>query len=994
MKKRFYLILSAFCCAWGLMAQLSVQQLRLENSIDPIGVGETQPRFGWQLMATQRNTEQTAYEVQVAESVAALASGKKLQWSSGKVVSAASIWVPYGGPALQSGRRYYWKVRIWDNHGNASPWSATATWQMGLLSASDWKAKWIAPSAPESPDRPSPLLRKTFSLGKKIAHATAYVTAHGLYEAQLNGKRVGDAYLTPGWTVYGKRLQYQAYDVTNLLQPGANAVGVALGSGWYRGNLGWSTRYNVYGKDIALLFQLDITYADGSTETVSSDASWRTATGSILFSEIYHGETVDARLEPKGWTTAAFDDRAWANAAVQDFPMGNLIATYNEPIRKHETFVPKRIFKTPKGELVVDFGQNLVGWCILKVRGQAGTQVVLRHFEVLDKAGNVYMDNMRAAKVTDTYILSGQGEETHEPKFTFYGFQFVEVQGYPGNLRPEDIQAVALYSDMRPTGQFHCSEPLLNQLQHNIQWGQNGNFLDVPTDCPQRDERLGWTGDAQAFSRTAMFNRDAYAFFAKWLQDLAADQLPNGSVPFVIPAAIGQSGAATGWADAATIIPWNHYLSYGDKRVLERQYASMKAWVGYMERQSRNDLWNTGFHFGDWLFYSPAPDDRDGRAAVTDKYLLAQCFFAHSTQLMIQTAQVLGKPDEVRYYQNLLGRVKTAFQREYVTANGRLVSNTQTAYVLALHFDMLPENQRPAAVQRLVDNIRSYDYHLTTGFLGTPYLCHVLSRFGQHRVAYKLLHQKTYPSWLYPVTRGATTIWERWDGIKPDSSFQTATMNSFNHYAYGAIGDWMYRTVAGLDADPAIEGYRRLQIRPHPAHSDLTEAAASLETLYGKVSSAWKIAGNDFVLSVEIPANSKATVSVPADRADAVQLDGKAVENARFEEGHLLIELGSGAYLFRSLGWYKPKPTVVLSDYVGIFKVSGHVFETVEVKERRGRLYLNIGYSDNEIEATGGSDRFEGSESTMVQFVRDAQGKVTQINVETMGGRLVGDKGK
>jgi alpha-L-rhamnosidase len=405
---------------------------------------------------------------------------------------------------------------------------------------------------------------------------------------------------------------------------------------------------------------------------------------------------------------------------------------------------------------------------------------------VLDKAGNFYTDNLRSAKQQNTYILKGEGEETYEPHFTFQGFRYIKVDGFPGELKPENVSAVALYSDMPVTGTFTSSHPLLNQLQHNIQWGQKGNFLDVPTDCPQRDERLGWTGDAQVFARTAAFNMNVHPFFSKWLKDVAADQAPNGSVPFVVPTVMDQgAGGSAGWADAATIIPWTMYLAYGDKKVLEEQYPSMKAWVGYMEKNSTADLWNKGFHFGDWLFYRPS-DDNDGRAAVTDKYLIAQAFFAHSTQLMINTAKVLGKPDDVALYTRLLDRIKAAFLKEYVTPNGRLVSSTQTAYVLALQFDMLPEALRKGAAEKLVQNIRSYGTHLTTGFLGTPYLCHVLSRYGYTDVAYDLLLQETYPSWLYPVKMGATTIWERWDGQKPDSTFQTPGMNSFNHYAYGA----------------------------------------------------------------------------------------------------------------------------------------------------------------------------------------------------------------
>ena len=456
---------------------------------------------------------------------------------------------------------------------------------------------------------------------------------------------------------------------------------------------------------------------------------------------------------------------------------------------------------------------------------------------------------------------------------------------------------------MRPTGTFTCSNPLLNQLQHNIQWGQKGNFLDVPTDCPQRDERLGWTGDAQVFSRTAAYNMDVNNFFSKWLKDVAADQQPDGSVPYVVPNVLGAGATGSaGWADAATIIPWNMYLAYGDKKFLEQQYASMKAWVGFMDQKSKNDLWNTGFHFGDWLFYRP-DDDNDGRSAITDKYLIAQCFFAHSTQLLVNTAKVLGNAADVTKYLTLLDKIKAAFLKEYITPNGRLVSGSQTAYVLALNFDMLPETLRAQAAERLAANVKDYSNHLTTGFLGTPYLCHVLTRFGYTDIAYKLLLQETYPSWLYPVKMGATTIWERWDGQKPDSSFQTPGMNSFNHYSYGAIGDWMYRIIAGIDTYEEAPGYRHIKIKPHTGGS-LSSVNADLITGYGKVSSHWNIENGITSLAVEVPANNTATVYIPAP-ANAVAREGgalladvKSITVKGNEAGYIIADIGSGKYFF------------------------------------------------------------------------------------------------
>ncbi|MBX7124265.1 MAG: glycoside hydrolase family 78 protein [Cyclobacteriaceae bacterium] len=885
-----------------LSAQVPLQQLKTENRINPIGLDATQPRFSWQLASTKRGTAQTAYEINVTDS-----KGTRV-WASGKVESDQSQWVTYQGAPLKSGQTYTWRARVWDQQGKPGPWSTPATWQTALFAVSDWQARWIESTLPEGEqERPSPVFRKSFSSAKPIRKATAFITSHGLYEAWINGKRVGDAWLTPGWTSYNKRLQYQQFDVTGLLTAGDNAIGVELGSGWYRGYIGFSGQKNFYGKQLGLLFQLQIEYADGTTAVIASDASWKCGVGSVVDSDVYNGETIDARKEIAGWKDARYNDSQWASVKVVDGGMDHLVATYNEPVKKREVFKAIRVITTPRGEKVVDFGQNLTGLVQVKVKGKAGDVVRVYHAEVLDKAGNFYTDNLRAAKQLNTYILSGRGEETFEPRFTFQGFRYIRVEGYPGDIRTENFTAVAMYSDIAPTGEFSCSSPLVNQLQHNIQWGQRGNFLDVPTDCPQRDERLGWTGDAQAFSRTAAFNFDVHNFFSKWLKDLAADQV-QGSVPFVVPNVLGSevfnnfAGGSAGWADAATIIPWNMYLAYGDSKVLEEQYESMTQWIGYMERNSTNDLWNKGFHFGDWLFYRPF-DDNDGRSAVTDKYLIAQCFFAHSTELMIRTAKLLGRSDDVTKYTQLLDRVKAAFLREYSTPSGRLVSGTQTAYVLALNFDMLPEALRPQAVKNLVDNIHAYDDHLTTGFLGTPYLCHVLSRFGHTDLAYKLLMQESYPSWLYPVKMGATTIWERWDGIKPDSTFQTPGMNSFNHYAYGAIGDWMYRVATGIDTEETGPGYKSIVIHPHTG-GGWSFASASQETLYGKVKSSWRLQDGRLTLEVQIPANTSAKIILPTRDVSKVSEGNQAIAGHKdvklgeLTDAGLAVQVKSGTYSF------------------------------------------------------------------------------------------------
>jgi alpha-L-rhamnosidase len=881
--------------------RLEVLFLRTEYKENPIGIDVLKPRLSWQLRSDRRGVLQSAYQIQVATHDADLLAGRKLLWDSNKIASDESIQRSFDGPALQSAQRYYWHVRVWDEQGKASPWSEVAYWEMALLNVSDWKTNWIDPDLTQdtSKSQPPSLLRGSFNVNGPVRQARAYVTSHGLYELHLNGQRVGDQVFTPGWTSYNKRLQYQTYDVTRLLSKGGNVVGVVLGDGWYRGNIGFSGQRNFYGNRLALLLQIQIKYEDGHEEIVGTDSTWKASTGPILLSEIYHGETYDARLEKTGWLTPGYDANNWSKVKVVELGKDILIAPAGPPVRKVEVLTPIAIVKTRAGDTVVDMGQNMVGWVRLKAQGPAGTTITLHHAEVLDKDGNFYTENLRAAKQTVQYTLKGSGLETFEPHFTFQGFRYVKVEGYPGELKPESLTGIVIHSDMSRASEFDTSNPLLNKLQHNIIWGQKGNFLDVPTDCPQRDERLGWTGDAQVFSRTAAFNMDVAGFYTKWLKDIAADQLETGSVPYVVPDVLSTKGrpsaGSAGWADVAVIIPWTMYLTYGDKRVLEEQYDSMGKWIEYMRKRAGDDyIWDGDFHFGDWLAFATTRPDYPG--ATTGKDLIATAFFAHSTDLMQRTARVLGKENDVARYGELFAKIRSAFQREFVTERGRVGEDTQTAYVLALEFDLLPEALRTVAAERLAKDVRTRK-HLTTGFLGTPYICHVLSRYGYLDEAYILLNREQYPSWLYPVKQGATTIWERWDGQKPDGSFQDKGMNSFNHYAYGAVGDWMYQVMVGIDVDPDKPGYKHSLIQPHPG-GGLDHASASHTTMYGRISSAWQIKDGRFSLTIEVPANTTATVRLPTAKLDQVSEGGKALSGARQEGEAVIVEVGSGKYEF------------------------------------------------------------------------------------------------
>lgn len=553
-------------------------------------------------------------------------------------------------------------------------------------------------------------------------------------------------------------------------------------------------------------------------------------------------------------------------------------------------------------------GQNMVGWMKFRLTAPAGTTVTLRHAEVLDKEGNFYTANLRSAQETIRYTSKGAGTETFEPHFTFQGFRYVAVSGWPAEVKPEDFTGIVVHSAMERTGTFETSNPMLNQLEHNIIWGQKGNFLDVPTDCPQRDERLGWTGDAEVFAPTASFNFDTAGFYTKWLKDVALDQEDDGAVPFVIPNALSHetrkgAAASAGWADVSVIVPWTVYQAFSDKRILEAQYPSMKAWVEYMRRQAgERYIWSNGFSFGDWLAFATTNPDYPG--ATTDKDLIQTAYFARSTELLARTAQVLGKKEDATEYAGLEEKIVAAFQREFVTPNGRLSSNTQTAYALALAFGLLPESQRADAAARLAADVRKFG-HLTTGFLGTPVLCQTLSDYGYLDEAYMLLNRTEYPSWLYPVTKGATTIWERWDGQKPDGSFQDVGMNSFNHYAYGAIGDWMYRVVAGIELDEQAPGYKHILLEPHPG-GGLTHASASVESMYGHVSSGWAIADGKLTFTIAVPANTTATVRLPNAKLEEVSESGKPlasrsdISHARQTGDAVLLDVGSGKYVFES----------------------------------------------------------------------------------------------
>ena len=905
-----------------------ITHLTTEYRDNPLGLDITHPRLAWRLTTERAGARQTAYRVIAASQPELLRSEQPDVWDSGQVASDQSVHVVYAGAPLQSRQRVYWQVTVWDELG-AILQSETAWFELGLLTADDWQAQWIgaAFAGGARSTFPVPYLRKSFSLPADVVTARLYVTALGLFECSLNGQTVGADVFAPGWTDYHKRVQYLTYDVTSLLQRGDNVLGAALGDGWAVGYLGWLHRQNYVDRP-QLLAQLEVTLADGSTQTIVSDGSWLHQFGTITHSDFLAGEAYDARREIPGWNTSAFNSVGWLPVATFTHPEVRVVALNGPTVKRIQELAPVQVINRAtmgRKRHLFDMGQNMVGRVRFKGAGKAGSTITIRFAEVLNADGSPYYTNLRSAHATDYYTFKGEGVEVWESQFTFHGFRYVEIEGDPGPVTAETITGIVLHSEMAQTGTFECSDPLLNQLQKNILWGQKGNFVDVPTDCPQRDERLGWTGDIQVFVRTAAFNMDVAGFMTKWAHDVTDAQNADGSVPAVVPyAADVPTDGGPAWADASIICPWTIYLCYGDTRILEQSYATMARFMEFLLANSPGHVrcapdWEGWPGFGDWLSIN----------ASTPRDLLGTAFLAYDASLMAQIAAILGKADDAARYQQLFEEVKAVFASRYLVGshipvvpvvpsearrlmdeadalsrgtlrqvdygtitsevfNADLFTPTQTAYVLALHFNLLPDELRPLAAQELTVDLARRGMHLSTGFVGSPYLNHVLSSNGQLDAAYDLLNQKSWPSWLYAVTQGATTIWERWDGWTEESGFQTPDMNSFNHYAYGAIGAWLYSTVAGIDVDPAAAGYKHVLLRPQPG-GGLTHAKATLDTLYGTLVSGWTLDQSVFTYTITVPPNTSATVTLPGD--GRITLNGQPISG-------LVHEVGAGTYQF------------------------------------------------------------------------------------------------
>jgi len=842
---------------------MKIYDFRIEYRKNPIGLTVKAPRFSWKMESEKRNTRQTSYEIKVTNNRGTIV------WDSGQINSEESVLIPYEGEPLASEKIYNVIVSATDSYGNIA--EIGGSFETGIFDNAQFTAKMITSDFPEE-ETACPVFSKTFSLNKNISKARLYATAQGVYEVNLNGGRVGDYRMAPGWTSYHNRLQYQIYDVTEKLKK-ENTIEITVGNGWYKGILGFYCQSDIYGNKVGAFAELRVEYEDGSSEVIAAtDESWSVKTGEIRYSEIYMGETIDTD-SPE--TTSG-------KAVIKEFNKTVLTAQENEPVRITERISGKEIIVTPKGEKLVDFGQIVTGVVELCVKGEKGQKIVIRHAEVLDNEGNFYSETLRQAKSVDTFICNGE-EQIFFPHFTFHGFRYICVEGMD-EFTPDMFTACVMHSDMEKTGDFNCSNTKVNKLQKNITWSQRDNFLDIPTDCPQRDERLGWTGDAQVFAQTAAFNRNTALFYTKWMRDMSAESSLEKGVPHVVPDILG-SYSSSAWSDAAVIIPWTVYQVYSDKRILEENWKCMHEWVDYIRNQcGENGLWQTGFQYGDWLALDK--EESADRTGATDKYMIANAYYLYVTEIVRKAAEILGLDEDAAKYEKLYNETLEAFREEYYTSTGRIVSETQTGAILSLYFNLAREKDRKRILSTLLTNIENHKNHLSTGFVGTPYICHALSENGAHEMAATIFMKEDYPSWLYAVNMGATTIWERWNSIKPDGTFDESGMNSLNHYAYGSVGDWMYRKVAGLSLlEP---GYKKFRIKPMFVKG-IEECEAEFDSVYGKISAKTTCKNGKIRVHIEVPANTSAIIVLP-EKAERLEV-GSGIYDYEYEtETSLVVE--------------------------------------------------------------------------------------------------------
>jgi len=900
------------------MGQLRPTGLRTEYLVSPRGIMTATPRLSWRLSGDGHDRRQTAYQIRVATNPKSLKQDKPDLWDSGKVSSDLHPAVRYTGAPLTSGVSAYWHVRIWDENDTPSAWSSTHMWQQGL-NESDWaNAAWIAFPTPKDAgelSQPVAMLRHQFDLPSKPVSATLYASALGLYEIQLNGQVVGDRVLTPGWSDYHHRVMYQAYDVTSLLQRDSNAIAAMIADGWYCGYLGFENNFSRYGDFPALRCRLDITCADGSTHTVTSNPEWRANNGHIRAADFYMGATIDYTRIPQGWEHIGYADQSWHPVQVVSYA-GVMSPDTSPPLRIIETLPVKRVTQPTPKVYIVDFAQIYAGYVRLRVHGKRGQKITMRYGEILNGDGSLHTVNLRAAKQTDVFILDGESRWI-EPNFTYKGFRYVEISGLDKPPQPEDINGCVMHVDTPLTGEFRCADPLLNQLWKNIRWGQRGNFLSVPTDCPQRDERLGWTGDMQIYVRTGIYQMDCAAYLTKWMRDVRDGQHESGAFPDVAPRIVVQAEGAPAWGDCGVVVPWTLWRMYGDTEFINENWEAMEKWMTFLHDTNPNlrRLNRRGNDYGDWV----AMDSHTARD------LIGTAYWAQDATLLAQMATATGRTAAATKYHELAQQVRQAFCEAHVSPEGAVIGDinsvhphlvhlnmqlngeTQTNYALALNFELIPTSTMSYATDRLIRDIVRRGNHLSTGFVGTMHLLPALTKGGATAMAYRLLRQQSFPSWLYPVTQGATTMWERWDSWHHEFGLQTPTMNSFNHFAYGCVGDWMMRTMIGICDHPDAPGFRTALIAPQPG-GDLSYAKGSYTSQFGTYKSGWKIKGNLLQLDVSIPAGCSAEVQIPCDDPKSIRIDGKKV-TATASNGNAVVTLGSGEYAITS-HWNAPATTI------------------------------------------------------------------------------------
>ena len=946
MRIALLLLLSATASA----APLRPVALRCEYLESPLAVEDAHPRLGWALRAETPGQHQSAWAVRVASSPEKLEYNKPDLWDSGKTEGSGTSHLPYLGKALKSGQQVFWQAKVWNAQGVESPWSEAATWRVGLNSPESWVGTWISAKDefPLHKDRdslylpPAHYFRSEFEIAKPVRRATAYVSALGLAELHLNGKRASESYFLPGWSDYGKRAYYRAVDVTSLLKPGPNAFGAVLAEGWYSGYVGYGLlvgygphkvgRY-MYGKTPALLAQIQVEFEDGTRKSVGTGKNWKvTKEGPLREADLLMGETYDARRELAGWNAPGFDATGWTNAVPaeangsikapffdncgeREVDLGfrkpaRLQAYPAQPVQVTEELPVKKITEPAPGTSIFDFGTNFAGVVRLKVKGAAGTKIRLRYGEMLHPNGSLMTENLRKARATDFYTLKGAPEgEEWSPRFTYHGFQYCEVTGLPEKATAETLRGLVLQSATPMTSSFECSDPMVNQLYANIVRTQRSNFLEIPTDCPQRDERLGWMGDAQIYVRSATYNADVSAFFTKWLDDVEESQRSFGAYPDYAPYPMGHGEAGktfgAAWTDAGIICPHTLWKVYGDTRLIEKHWDSMARFLAF--RQASSPFFqgvSIGNAWGDWLNLKDH----------TPMELIDAAYYAHSAQLMSEMAAAIQREGEAQHYRETAEHVKRAFTEKYLRKDGTLKEASQTACVLALEFDLLPAAHRAAVVEQLSKLIEANGNRMATGFLGTKSLLPALTANGRQALAMRLFQSREFPSWGFPVANGATSVWERWDSYTKENAFggaDNAAMNSFSHYSFGAVVQWMFQSLAGIDTDGP--GYRRILLKPTPFLSrtngpqePISWVKASYASPSGLIHTAWSVHDRTFEYRADIPPNTTATLYLPSRPTETVTVNGKPLEAApgvrflRFEEDHTVCALEPGSYGFVS----------------------------------------------------------------------------------------------